>query len=225
MKKWFYVLFLFCCYSHSKVVEKTQAVINEQMISLLDLKNFEQQLRLDLAPPDLLIGSLYNKSELLKDRRLLLDYMVKRNLLFQLAEDKEIPNPSSSAVNKVIEDLKGDLSKENFYKKLNQTGLDIESLKKSIVVSLRNKKLLTRFVVSQIRVSEQEIETYYFSKHKKSLFKNFEYEFVSVYFKEDQKPEVIKVIKEGVTSLEDMAQSLSLDHKALRLKDRDIQLD
>ena len=173
MKRCLYIFVFFCFYSHSELVEKTQAVINEQMISLLDLKNFEQQLKLGLAPPDLLMDTLYEKSKLLKDKSLLLDYMVKCNLLSQIAEDKKIPTSQSESVNRALEGIQGNLSKKSFYKKLDTAHQNIENLKKSIVVNLRNERLLSQFVISQIRVFEEEIEAYYFSKHNKNLFKKF----------------------------------------------------
>ena len=74
----------------AQIVERVQAQIAEEMISLIDLKNFQRQLRLELVPPSLLLKQLYRRPELLTDKNKLLDFMINRNLLFQIAEKEKL---------------------------------------------------------------------------------------------------------------------------------------
>ena len=209
---------------HAQIVERVQAQIAEEMISLIDLKNFQRQLRSGLVPSSLLLKQLYRSPELLKDKNKLLDFMISRNMLFQMAKKEKLPELDKKALEKSLRQLKGSLSDKTFARKLKKVGLDLKDLKQQILMDLTNNLLLTRFVVSKIVISEQDIESYHFNKYNQPLFKNFEYEFISVSFPENRKEEILKGLSgKASVQLEDIARSLNLEPKTLKLKDKEIQ--
>ena len=206
------------------VVEKVLVQIGERMISLIDLKNFQKQLKLGLVPSSLLLQNSHKKSRLLKDKKLLLAFMTTRDVLYQTAQKEENPlTPSSEDVEKALARLRGALSHKKFAARLKAGGLSLKSLRELVTVDLTNDALLSRFVLPRLMVSEKEIEARHFKQYRRSLFRNFEYDFVSVRFSEDKKSRVLKTLAEQPPSqLEDMAGRFHLETKNMRLKDRDI---
>ncbi len=224
MKFFIPIFILFSLTSQAKIVEKTQAQVASEMISLIDINNFQTQLRLNLAPSSLLLDQVYNKSELLRNKNKLLDYMISRNLLFQIAEKEKLPEISKKEIQKALKKLKATLSHKQLSKKLKKAGLSLTSLKEQILTDITNDLLLTQFVVSKIIISEQDIENYYFRKYNKHLFKTFEYEFISANLKENKKNKIIEKLKsKSIADLEETAHLLEIEYKKLKLKDNEIQ--
>ena len=220
-----FLLFLFSFPSQAQIVERVQAQIGKEMISFIDLKRFKKQLRLGLVSPSLLLKHLYKRGELLKDNNKLLDFMILREMLFQIAKkEKELPEIPKKEIENMVITLQGSLSKKRFARRLKRGKLNRESLKRQILIDLTNDWLLSRFVLPKAMTSKQDIESYHFNKYKKPLFKHFEYEFVSVSFTEDKKTVVYKKLKDKkADNLEKIALLLGLEHKTLKLKDEDIQ--
>lgn len=218
------LVFLFSFNSQARVVEKIQAQIAEEMISLIDLKNFQKQFRWGLVPSSLLLKQVYKKSELLKDKNKLLDFMITRKMLFQIAQQEKLPEIPKKNIEKRLSSIKGSSSHKSFSRKLIKAGLTLQDLRQQILMNLKNDLLLSQFVVSKITVSEQDVESYHFNKYNQALFKNFEYEFVSINFTENKKEAVLKKLL-GKTSdnLEEIARSLKLEYKTFKLKDGEIQ--
>lgn len=210
--------------SQAQIIERIQAQIGEEMVSLIDLKNFQKQLRLDLVSSSLLLTEIYKKSELLKDKNKLLDFMITRKMLFQVAKQEKLSSFSKKDIEKHFLLIKGKSSHKEFSSKLKKADLNLKSLREQILIDLKNNLLFAQFVVPKIIISEQDIESYHFNKYNQALFKNFEYEFVSVSFREDKKAGLLKKIKDTpLDSLEEIARSLNLEHKNLKLKDKEIQ--
>ena len=220
----FSFLFCFSLGPQARLVERIQAQIGEEMISLIDFKNFQTQLSLALVPPSLLLKQMDKKPRLLKNKKALLDFMITRNMLAQIAKKENLKEVPKKDVEQQLNRLRGSSSHKNFSNRLKQAGLSLKSLREQILIDRNIDLLLTQFVVSKIAVSEQDIESYHFNKYNQPLFKSFEYEFISVSFAEDKKPDVLKKLSdEGTDDLKNMARSLGLEYKSLKLKGKDIQ--
>ena len=206
------------------VVEETLVQIGEEMISLIDFKNFRKQMRLKLAPPSLLLKEKHQGAKLLKDKNKLLEFMIDRNMLYQTAKKEKLPEISKKDIEAKFNQLKGASSHKVFAKKLKTAGLTPKTLKDQIIMDLKNDLLLSQFVISKITVSEQDIESHHFNKYSKALFKTFEYEFVSVHFSENKKEAILKkFLNKDVIDLKKTALSLGLEYKVSKLKQKDIQ--
>ena len=220
----FSFLFCFSLGPQARLVERIQAQIGEEMISLIDFKIFQTQLSLALVPSSLLLKQMDKKPRLLKNKKALLDFMITRNMLVQIAKKENLKEIPKKDVEQQLNRLRGSSSHKNFSKRLKQAGLSLKSLREQILIDRNIDLLLTQFVVSKIAVSEQDIESYHFNKYNQPLFKSFEYEFISVSFAEDKKPDILKKLSnEGTDDLKNMARSLGLEYKSLKLKGKDIQ--
>lgn len=206
------------------VVEKILAQIGEDILSLIDFKNFQKQLSLGLIPSSLLLQNVFKKSQLMKDPDLLLEFMIARHILYQTAKKEEnLPKLSSKQVDKALTQLKGKMSHKKFATRIKASGLTLKTLRDLIAVDLTNDILLSFLVLPKVMVSEKEIEARHFKQYQRTLFENFEYDFVSVQFSEDKKSRVLKALKEQTPlPLEKMAHRLGLETKHSKLKDQDI---
>ena len=216
------LLFFFNWSSQARLVESIKAQVGEEIITQRDLHNFKSQLKQKLVPPSLLLKTLYSRSQLIKKKSLRLKFMIENSLLTQLSEQSD-GLIDQSVLNKALKSMQGKLSQEQFNKKLKAVGLSLESLKKGLKSSLQIDFLLSQSVFSKISLSNQDIESYHFTKYKKPLFKFFEYEFTSLSFPESKKGLVIKKRQENsFKSLEELAQELNLEYKTSRLKENQI---
>ena len=223
MKKALFFLIFFNLQLQAQLVESLKAQVGEEIITQIDLNNFKLQLKQNLVPASLLLKTLYTPSQLLKNEKARLSFMIETRLLSQLAQQKKIPLDETE-LNKELKFLQRNLSKRLFSKKLKRAGLTLESLKKSLNEKLQIDRLLSQFVLSKITVSDEDIESYHFTKYKKALFKVFEYEFSSLSFPENKKEQVLKFRQENpLKSLEDLSQSLNLEYKSSRLKEDQIR--
>ncbi|MCZ0932359.1 MAG: hypothetical protein OXJ52_04300 [Oligoflexia bacterium] len=207
----------------ARLVESLKAQVGEEVISQIDLNNFKLQLKQNLVPSSLLLKTLYSPSQLLKNEKDRLSFMIETRLLSQMAQQQKFPL-DETRLNKELKSLQGALSKTRFSKKLKRVGLTLESLKKSLNENSQIDRLLSQVVLSKITVSDQDIESYHFTKYKKPLFKVFEYEFTALSFPENKKNQVLKAQRENpLKSLEELSQSLNLEYKKSQLKEDQIR--
>ncbi len=215
-------LLFFCAPLQAELVERVQAHVGEEMISLRDLNQFQRQLKAGLVPSLLLLEEVYEKPLLLKNKTQLLNFMIDRSMLFQIAQKEKIGEISKSEWEKRRNQLPGS-SRKNFAQKLKFVGLNEAKLKEQILRDLKIESLLRQFVISTITVSEQDIESYHFNKYGQGLFKSFMYEFLSLSFSESQKPLVLKKLESSTTEdLNQLARSLGSETKSWKLPEKDI---
>ena len=146
----FFYLFFLNLNLQGAVVEETMVQIGEEMISLIDFKNFRKQVRLKLVPPSLLLEEQYQRTKLLEDQNKLLDFMIDRNILYQIAKKEKLPEVSKKDIEAKFDQLKDDFSHKVFAKKLKKTVLTPKILKEQILIDLTNDLLLSQFVISKV---------------------------------------------------------------------------
>lgn len=219
----FFLLFFPPDKSSAERVEKIHAQVGSEIITQSDLKKFRSLISMNLMPPSFLLKEVYGKNQLLKNRKKLLEFLVLRHKLYDLAIKKNLPEIPEKGVERQIDKIRGKRSPKTFKQRLRQAGLTSSFLKKQVLIDSRGDSLLLQSVLSKVSVFEEEIESRYFNKHQKALFKNFEYEFVSLSFSEEQKSAVLQMLNSGIKELKDLAQALKLETKTFQLKDREIQ--
>ena len=218
----FIFFLLLSSFSEARLVESLKAQVGGELISQIDISNFKSQLKQKLIPPSLLLKQLYKPSNLLNNKTRLLNFMIEKSMLSQLADQKKLP-VEQKELNKIFNSLKAGLSEKQFLQKLKKSGLTKEALKQQIKESLQIDFLLNQSVLSKITVSDQDIQSYHFTKYKNPLFKVFEYEFVTMAFAEDKKAPVLKLRQESPSkNLKELSQSLNLETKNSQLKEDQI---
>ena len=206
----------------AKPLESLRAQVGSEIISQIDLENFKTQLQQGLVPSSLLFNSLYSKSQLLNSENDRLNFLIERIMILQMIPP-EFQKVNEDLLNQSLKKIRGKSSQAHFLSRLKKAGLNLSSFKKFLEEDLQIELFLSQNVLSKISVFDQDIESYYFKKYNEALFKNFEYEFLSLSFGEDKKTLVLKRLgAEKKEALELMAETLGLDSKNSKLKGTEI---
>lgn len=183
MKYWFSVFILtFSFFLSAQTVEKTLAVVEEEMISLLDLKEAKLRIKkgfLDDSP----IMILFKKQDLYKKDSTLLDFLIYQKILdISVAGPKlEVsPNHLKKELNNKIK--KAGLSKKAFSKKLVKSRFTANSYKEFLKKTILRHLLLQKEIMEKIRISDEDVNEYALQKQGKALFSSFKYELAFLYF-------------------------------------------
>ena len=202
------ILRVFCLFSltlsfpgQALLVEKVIVRVGEDMISLMDLKLYRRQLARNVLPETLLF-KLTSRRVLLSQKDRLLEFMVSKKILENLVKELEF-QPSEKQVQRVIKKIKGRLKEKAFAQRLSQNGLSLKKLRGKVALALKIDFLLSQEVVSRIIVSENDINSYYFNKWGKSLFKHYEYDITSLSF--PRTDEGVKKAREARKAYESMS--------------------
>lgn len=236
-------LFLFLIFycsgfnSFATLLEKTTAQVGKSMISLIDLKTFQKRMRLNLIPDSFILDSLYkgrwtllqkpatsNKLGPQKERAL--NYLILREIVRQkiknLPLEQSLPEPEITAT---LKKQKGRLSSGQFLSRLKKAGFG--SLLEYQIFLKEEKKmelLLMRALSPKIALFNHEIESAFFKVYKRSLFSDYEYDFLLVSFEEDQKEQVLRSLqKKSPGDLKKWAKALNLSFKNSKLKSKEIE--
>ena len=226
-------LILFSFQLKALPAESIKAQVGEEIISQIDLKSFRAQLKKKTQALSLL-QTFYKPSQLLKDEKLRLKFLIERSLILQLAQKQKLTVDSTKLEKELSLFLQKTYPKnKRFSKKTTKAtssfdiapgDLEIVSLtRKTLKENLQINQILSQSVFSKVSVSEQDIESYHFAKYKKPLSKLFEYEFSSLSFPESKKNAVLKAREfKTLESLEELSKKLNLEYKKSRLQEAQI---
>ncbi|MGI9548806.1 MAG: hypothetical protein ACR2M7_02350 [Bdellovibrionales bacterium] len=172
--------------SQARLVEKTAAFVAEKAFLSSDIRQFQQQIKANLAP-DSFLFSLYPEKKLLQSKSLALDFLILQEILFQTAQQKKLALPPQNFLKKKQLKLKRSAANKSWEAKLLAQGLSLDSFWKQVDQYALTDLLISQQVVSKVIISENEVNSYYFNKYGKNLFKDFEYEFSFVSFPNNKK--------------------------------------
>ena len=191
-----YLLFLFCLFFSTKglakspvvqkssawpkdsVVEKTLAVVEGEMISLMDLKEARQRLKAGWFDDSPLL-LLYQKSTkvIRSQTSVLLEFMIYKKLLDISAKENAgqiEPAQLRAELNKIRKKKK--LSKKAFSRWLVRNKWTSASYRAFLRKSLLRKRLIQKEVVEKIQLSDEDLNSYALKKEGKALFSTFQYD-------------------------------------------------
>ncbi len=155
------VLFLSLRYAPAQVVDRIVAQVNDDIITLSDMKRTMAQLRQELATR---YSGEQLEQELKKAEKDVLEELITQKLLLQKAEElgfgANIEVQVSAAVEKIRTDNKlKDM--EELERALAAQGMDMAGLRDQIRKRILTESLINEFVASRITLLTPEIEKYY----------------------------------------------------------------
>ena len=221
----FLVLFLTLTslYGQAAVVEKTIASVGEDVITKTELRLLNKQIRRGLFPNSLLF-KYFNKNKILKNNKVLLDFIATQKALFKQSAGLEIPGLSRQ-ISSTIKKIRGKASHKAFVKKINSCGLSYEKFKMQVEMIVRNDFLISEQVLPRVSISEHDVDSYYFNKYGRRLFKSFQFEFWYVQLKNSKagKNRASKFLsKTSASSFKKVAQEMGLKTTTSQLRDTEI---
>lgn len=175
-------LMFFGAAAHAKVVDKIVAIINDQVITLSDTEIYRKKL-LGGGLVDDAIVQLNDSSLLLKDRNALLQQLIDERLL-----DSEVKkNGLEVTIERVEQEIRNIAKNNNIDRNQLKTALQAKGVSMSqyqdfIKTSLERQSLIEKEVSSKIRISDEDVSSYYLTKKGPSSAQIFEYSLAHILF-------------------------------------------
>ena len=168
-------------FATAKVVEKTLAEVNGQMISLLDVLETQRRWKRGFMK-DSMLESLFKKTGL-RAKKLALEYLIYETLLNESAQLLNIPiRPTQIKQELNIRRKRRKLSKKSFSRLLVRNQFTAASYKTFLKKNILRKILIQQEVLEKIRISDNDLNEYAIRKQGKPLFSSFEYDLEFLFF-------------------------------------------
>ncbi len=169
----FVLLFLVNTFVFSRVIEKTSAVVNDEMIFLSEVRVYRKLLSSPLAPSSVLF-QLWPKKELLKSREKVIDFMIDETVLkSQLPENYFISSSKEELLRQELKKKK--ITKNSLRRKLLKIGLPLQQYQDILYYNDLFEKWVHTEISSAIQILEADINDYYRMKTGKNFFKQYKY--------------------------------------------------
>lgn len=159
----------------AKVVDKIVAIVNDQIVTESDAETFKKSLSSGGMQDDALI-QMVDPKKLLSDRDALLNYLIDEKVLDSEVKKKNL----EVTVERVEQEVRDILKKRNVTRQqlaqvLSERGVSMSQYQDYIKTSLERHALIEKEVSSKIRISDEDIATYFSAKKADSKNQIYEY--------------------------------------------------
>lgn len=167
--------FLISFNSSAKVVDKIVAVVNDQIVTSSDAEAFKKSLTGGGMQDDALI-QMVDPKKLLTDRDALLNYLIDEKVLDSEVKKKNL-EVTVERVEQEIRDImkKRNVTRDQLKQVLQERGVTLSQYQDYIKTSLERHALIEKEVSSKIRITDEDVASYFSAK--KSASKNQIYEY------------------------------------------------
>ena len=168
--------------AEAKIVDKILAIVNDQLNTLSDVEKFKKKLQTGGLVDDALL-KLNDTQAMLKDRTSLLNELVDEKLI-----DSEVKRKSMEVtIERVEQEIRSIATNNNISRQQLQTALQAKGVNMSqyqdfIKTSLERQNLIEKEVTSKIRISDDDISSYYLAKKGPSATQIFEFTLSHILF-------------------------------------------
>lgn len=161
--------------ANAKTVDKIVAIVNDQIVTASDAENFKKSLSSGGMQDDALI-QLVDPRKLMSDRDALLNYLIDDKILDSEVKKKNL-EVTVERVEQEVRDImkKRNVTRAQLAQVLSERGLSMAKYQDYIKQSLERHALIEKEVSSKIRISDEDIASYFTAK--KSGSKNQVYEY------------------------------------------------
>lgn len=187
----------------AELIEKTLAVINNEVVLLTDLKKLASRLNKEALVDDLLMFDK-NTDRLKKDSKAQLDFLINERVL-----DSEIKRQNLSVtmdrVDQEIREIskKNKINKEELLAAVKQQGISESEYQDFIKSRIERQSLVEQEITSKIRISDEDVMAFYLSESGKGMTQSFEFGISHIYFspKNHTPEEALNRAKEAIDQL------------------------
>lgn len=176
------LLFALAPIAHAKVVDKIVAIVNDQVVTLSDTEKFRKRLQSQGLVDDALLR-LTDPELLKKDRNALLNHLVDEKIIDSEVKRKGMEVTIERVEQEIRTIAKGNnISRNQLKDALGAKGVTMSQYQDFIKTSLERQSLIEREVTSKIRISDEDISSYYLAKKGPSGSQIFEYTLSHILF-------------------------------------------
>ena len=166
----------------ARVDDKIVAIVNDQIVSLSDSERFRQRLATGGLVDDALLR-LTDPESLKKDRKALLNHLIDEKIIDSEVKRKGLEVTIERVEQEIRNIAKNNgISRDQLKSALQAKGVSISQYQDFIKTTLQRQSLIEREVNSKIRISDEDISSYYLSKKGPSSAQVFEYNLSHILF-------------------------------------------
>lgn len=166
MKRLFALILSFavCATTHAEIVERIIAIVNDEVILLSDVQRFRAKIKNNGLVDDALL-EFYDRKKIAADNKALIDYLIDERLIDSEVRRQGIQAPIERVEGEIrnVTNSRG-ISREQLKNALKARGVQFSEYQDYIRVGLQRQSLLEREVSSKIKISDDDIATYYVQK-------------------------------------------------------------
>lgn len=176
------LILLISATASARLVDKVVAIVNDQPITLSDVEKFKKKLQTGGLVDDALLR-LVDTKELLKNRTALLNHIIDERLI-----DTEVIHKNMEVtIERVEQEIRNiaknnNISRQQLQSALQAKGVTISEYQDFIKRSLERQSLIEREVTSRIRISDEDVNSYYLAKKGANASQIFEYTLSHILF-------------------------------------------
>src|ERR1044072_9012536 len=172
----------FVAMAHAKLVDKVVAIVNDTPVTLSDVDKFRKKLSTGgLVDDNLLKAS--DTQQLQKDRNALLNYIIDEKLIDTEVKHRNMEVTIERVEQQIRDIAQGNgISRQQLQTALQAKGVSMSQYQDFIKTSLERQSLIEREVTSRIRISDEDVSSYYLAKKGPSAAQIFEYTLSHILF-------------------------------------------
>ena len=177
-----FLILFFTVSAHAKLVDKIVAIVDDQIITLSDTEKFKRKLQTGGLLDEALL-KLTDPETLKKDKNALLGQLINEKLL-----DSEVKRKNMEVtIERVEQEIRNvanmnGISRQQLQAALAKQGVTMSQYQDFMKTSLERQGLIEREVSSRIRISDEDISSYYLAKKGASGAQTFEYDLSHILF-------------------------------------------
>lgn len=210
-------LLFFSSFLNAEVIEKIIAIVDDEIITLSDLESYRQKIKTGKLSDDLLKP---NKQNLLSNNNELIDYIINEKIL--TAEVKK--NNLTVTIERLEQEIRkitqqNQLTRQQLKTALAKEGIEFSTYQDFIKTRLERQSLVEKEISSKVKISDDDILSYYLLQKGNASKKTFEYSVNHIFFSTTKGSDerayrtaqsVLSKLKEG-QPFEDLANQYSED--------------
>ena len=168
--------------AQARPVDRIVAVVNDQIITLSDIDRFRKRIGSGGLVDDALL-KLTDTPALMRDRNLLLNHLIDEKLL-----DSEVKRKGLEVtIERVEQEIRtiaknNQISRQQLKEALDAKGVTMSQYQDFIKTSLERQSLIEKEVTSKIRITDEDISSYYLAKKGPSGAQIFEFTLAHIVF-------------------------------------------
>lgn len=203
--------------ANAEVIESVEAIVNGGIVTKIDMQKYKQRLKQGTIVDDLFGNSV---QDLLKDDKLLLKQLIDERLVDGEVKRQSLFVPMEKVEQEInsIQSRNG-ISREQLKEALKKEGTSFSDYQDFIKHRLERQAVIERAITSKIKISDDDVISYYESKNKNMSAKGFEFKISHILLRDGKRPEdeqrkraeeVVSKLKAG-SSFEELASQYSED--------------
>ncbi|OFZ16684.1 MAG: hypothetical protein A2Z20_01170 [Bdellovibrionales bacterium RBG_16_40_8] len=167
---------------HAETLDKILAVINDDILTQSDVVDFQKKLKTNGLIDEALL-SLYDRNLLIANSKQLIDLLIDEKIIDSEIRRQGLVSPIEQVESEIrnIANSRG-MDRNQLKLVLKNEGIAYSDYQDFVKTSLQRQSLIQRDVTSKIKISDDEVNSFYVANHGSSKSLVFEYTLAHILF-------------------------------------------